>query len=137
MPRLIKKYPNRRLYDTHTSSYIKHEDVKELVLKGHTVKVTDAKTDKDLTQMVLLQILMDIDEKGDQDHQFFNDLILHHMIRLHQHENIFLSKAFRDYVSYLSQLTYSRNVEDFAQYNLDYMNQWQNLVQNFFFKQDK
>ena len=137
MPRLIKKYPNRRLYDTHTSTYIKHDDVKSLVLKGHTVQVIDVKTDKDLTQMVLLQILMDIEEKGDIEHQFFNGIILHHMIRLQKHDNIFLSKAFRDYISYLSQLTYSRNVEDFAQYNIDYMNQWQNLVNNFFFVQKK
>lgn len=133
MPRLIKKYPNRRLYDLVTSAYIKQDDVKDLILKGHTVQVIDVKTDKDITQMVLLQILIDMEEKEKTEKQFFNDLILHHMIRLQNHDNAFLSKAFRDYISYLSQLTHSSNVEDFTQHNLDYINQWQSVVNNFFF----
>lgn len=133
MPRLIKKYANRRLYDTRTSAYIKQDDLKELIIGGHNVQVLDAKSQKDLTQMVLLQILMDIEEHEETSHQFFNDLILHHMIRLHQHENIFFAKAFQDYVTYLSRLTYSQNMDDFTQSNLHYMNTWQNLVQNFFF----
>lgn len=134
MPRLIKKYPNRRLYDTRTSVYIKHEDVRDLILEGHTVKVIDTKNDKDVTQIVLLQILMEMEEQGDSEHQFFNDLILHQMIRFHQHDSIFLSKAFRDYVSYLSHLTYSQSVDEFSQYNLDYMSQWQKTMKQFFFQ---
>ena len=52
--RLIKKYPNRRLYDTKTSAYITLSDVKELVLKYEGFKVLDAKTAEDLTRSILL-----------------------------------------------------------------------------------
>lgn len=54
--RLIKKYPNRRLYDTQTSSYITLADVKQLVLDSEQFSVLDAKTDEDLTRSILLQI---------------------------------------------------------------------------------
>lgn len=57
--RLIKKYPNRRLYDTKTSSYITLADVKELVLKTEEFHVVDAKTGDDLTRSILLQIILD------------------------------------------------------------------------------
>ena len=52
--RLIKKYPNRRLYDTRTSSYITLNDVKDLVLAQEKFKVVDAKTSEDLTRSILL-----------------------------------------------------------------------------------
>ena len=52
--RLIKKYPNRRLYDTQTSSYITLADVKELVLKHEEFQVIDAKSSEDLTRPILL-----------------------------------------------------------------------------------
>jgi polyhydroxyalkanoate synthesis repressor PhaR len=55
--RLIKKYPNRRLYDTSTSTYIKIDDVKELVVKQVSFRIVDAKTDEDLTRSVLMQII--------------------------------------------------------------------------------
>lgn len=57
--RLIKKYPNRRLYDTKTSSYITLADVKELVLKTEDFQVVDAKSGDDLTRSILLQIILD------------------------------------------------------------------------------
>ena len=56
-PRIIKKYPNRRLYDTETSSYITLADVKKLVLEPVAFKVEDAKTHEDLTRAILLQII--------------------------------------------------------------------------------
>ena len=55
--RLIKKYPNRRLYDTETSTYITLTDVKQLVLDQEEFKVIDAKTNEDLTRSILLQII--------------------------------------------------------------------------------
>ena len=55
--RLIKKYPNRRLYDTAISSYVTLEDVKGLVLDGVDFEVTDAKSGADLTRTILLQII--------------------------------------------------------------------------------
>ncbi len=63
-PRLIKKYPNRRLYDTETSSYITLADVKQLVLSGEPFTVVDAKTSDDLTRSILLQIILDEESSG-------------------------------------------------------------------------
>jgi len=62
--RLIKKYPNRRLYDTATSSYITLADVKHLVLEQIPFKVVDAKTNEDLTRSILLQIILEEESAG-------------------------------------------------------------------------
>jgi polyhydroxyalkanoate synthesis repressor PhaR len=62
--RLIKKYPNRRLYDTCTSSYITLSDVKELVLSNEEFQVVDAKSSEDLTRSVLLQIILEEESAG-------------------------------------------------------------------------
>ncbi len=62
--RLIKKYPNRRLYDTRTSSYITLADVKELVLAHAQFQVVDAKTSEDLTRSILLQIILEEEAGG-------------------------------------------------------------------------
>ena len=63
-PRIIKKYPNRRLYDTETSSYITLADVKKLVLEPVAFKVEDAKTHEDLTRSILLQIILEEETAG-------------------------------------------------------------------------
>ncbi|MES2564542.1 MAG: polyhydroxyalkanoate synthesis repressor PhaR [Pseudomonadota bacterium] len=62
--RVIKKYPNRRLYDTETSSYITLQDVKKLVLDQIDFHVEDAKTKDDLTRSILLQIILDEEAAG-------------------------------------------------------------------------
>src|SRR2546423_11132479 len=62
--RLIKKYPNRRLYDTKTSSYITLVDVKQMVLKQEEFQVVDAKSGDDLTRPILLQIILEEESGG-------------------------------------------------------------------------
>jgi polyhydroxyalkanoate synthesis repressor PhaR len=62
--RIVKKYPNRRLYDTQTSGYITLENVKALVLSNQVFKVVDAKTDEDLTRSILLQIILEEEAGG-------------------------------------------------------------------------
>ncbi|MDN5923897.1 MAG: polyhydroxyalkanoate synthesis repressor PhaR [Xanthomonadales bacterium] len=62
--RIIKKYPNRRLYDTEISSYITLEDVHQLVIDNEDFAVHDAKTGDDLTRSVLLQIISEHEEHG-------------------------------------------------------------------------
>ena len=62
--RLIKKYPNRRLYDTHTSAYITLADVKQLVLNSEAFQVVDAKSGEDLTRSILLQIILEEESGG-------------------------------------------------------------------------
>jgi len=63
--RIIKKYPNRRLYDTEVSKYITMEDLKKLVLDGTDFTVVDVKTEEDLTRSVLLQIIAEQEHGGD------------------------------------------------------------------------
>ena len=63
-PRLIKKYPNRRLYDTKTSAYITLSDVKDLVLSKENFNVLDAKTSEDITRSILLQIILEEEAAG-------------------------------------------------------------------------
>ena len=58
-PRIIKKYANRRLYDTGSSQSITLQDVRDLVGAGHSIQVVEAKTGKDVTRSVLLQIVAD------------------------------------------------------------------------------
>src|SRR5258706_1582357 len=62
--RQIKKYPNRRLYDTRTSAYITLVDVKKLVMQGEEFQVVDAKTGEDLTRSILLQVIMEEESGG-------------------------------------------------------------------------
>ena len=62
--RLIKKYPNRRLYDTQTSTYVTLSDIKGLVMGGDPFKVVDAKTEDDLTRNILLQIILEEEACG-------------------------------------------------------------------------
>jgi polyhydroxyalkanoate synthesis repressor PhaR len=76
--RLIKKYPNRRLYDTKTSSYITLADVKQMVLKQEDFQVLDAKTGDELTRQILLQIILE--EESGSVPMFSSDL-LSQMIR--------------------------------------------------------
>jgi polyhydroxyalkanoate synthesis repressor PhaR len=78
--RLIKKYPNRRLYDTKTSAYITLADVKDLVLHQTGFQVVDAKTGEDLTRSILLQII--IEEEGAGAPMFSSDLLAQ-MIRFY------------------------------------------------------
>ena len=62
--RIIKKYPNRRLYDTETSSYVALADLKQLVMDHKTFAVRDAKTGDDLTRSILLQIILEEEAAG-------------------------------------------------------------------------
>ena len=78
--RLIKKYPNRRLYDTQTSAYITLNDVKCLVLSFENFKVVDARTGDDLTRTILLQIVVEEETAGVP--LFTADLLVQ-MIRFH------------------------------------------------------
>ena len=80
--RLIKKYPNRRLYDTQTSSYITLADVKQLVLNNENFTVVDAKSEEDLTRSILLQIILEEEANGQP---MFSSSALTQIIRYYGH----------------------------------------------------
>lgn len=77
--RIIRKYPNRRLYDTATSTYITLADVRRLVVEGVDLVIEDARTREDLTRSVLLQIIMD----GEMGQPLFSLDALTRLIRCH------------------------------------------------------
>lgn len=78
--RTIKKYPNRRLYDTANSGYITLTDVKQMVLENIDFVVVDAKSGEDLTRAILLQIILDEEGAG---MPMFSSEMLAQMIRFY------------------------------------------------------
>jgi polyhydroxyalkanoate synthesis repressor PhaR len=81
-PRILKKYPNRRLYDTEVSSYITLAEVKGMVLQGLDFEVRDAKTGDDLTRSILLQIILEEESGGVP---IFSTTMLSQIIRFYGH----------------------------------------------------
>ncbi len=80
--RVIKKYPNRRLYDTDTSTYITLAEVKQLVMDSEPFVVRDAKTNEDLTRSILLQIILEEEAGGAP---MFSEAALANIIRFYGH----------------------------------------------------
>lgn len=80
--RVIKKYPNRRLYDTDTSTYITLAEIKQLVMDSETFAVMDAKTGEDLTRSILLQIILEEEANGSP---MFTVPVLANIIRFYGH----------------------------------------------------
>ena len=78
--RVIKKYPNRRLYDTETSAYITLAEVRQLVMKTATFVVRDAKSNEDLTRSILLQIILEEETGGAP---MFTEAVLANIIRFY------------------------------------------------------
>ncbi|HEY1075728.1 MAG TPA: polyhydroxyalkanoate synthesis repressor PhaR, partial [Fontimonas sp.] len=77
-PRVIKKYPNRRLYDTHISRYITLEEIRQLVLNNIPFRVEDKRSEEDITRSILLQVIAEQEEGGDP---IFTTDLLEFMIR--------------------------------------------------------
>ena len=78
--RVIKKYPNRRLYDTDSSAYITLTEVKQLVVQAKPFVVRDAKTNEDLTRSILLQIILEEESGGVP---MFSEAVLANIIRFY------------------------------------------------------
>ena len=90
MARLIKKYKNRRLYDTEKSQYITVEELQRYVLEGLLFRVEDSINGKDLTSAVLLQIFVEMESGATQ---FLSAEMLRHLITLAHHP---MSQSFKD-----------------------------------------
>ncbi|MEY4420671.1 MAG: hypothetical protein RLZZ498_1267 [Pseudomonadota bacterium] len=80
--RVIKKYPNRRLYDTSTSSYVALTDIKQLVMTQTPFRVLDAKSGEDLTRSILLQIILEHESDGTP---ILTEQVLANIIRFYGH----------------------------------------------------
>ncbi|TXJ00896.1 MAG: polyhydroxyalkanoate synthesis repressor PhaR [Aquabacterium sp.] len=105
--RTIKKYPNRRLYDTQTSSYITLSDVKEMVMACEQFVIVDAKTGEDLTRSILLQIILEEESAG---MPMFSTQALAQIIRLYGNTmqglmGNYLEKNIQSFIDLQSRLT--------------------------------
>lgn len=79
--RVLKKYPNRRLYDTQESSYVTLDDVKELVLKHEEFQVIDSKSGTDITRTILMQIISE--QESCDGAPIFSNKMLQQLIRFY------------------------------------------------------
>ncbi|WP_440222004.1 polyhydroxyalkanoate synthesis repressor PhaR [Dokdonella sp. MW10] len=138
--RIIKKYPNRRLYDTEISSYITLEEVRQLVVDGEVFEVRDAKTGEDLTRSVLLQIISEHEERGQP---MFTTQLLSQVIRfygdslqgfmgsyLEKSLQVFLDQQqqFRSQLNNIMGRTPWSMLNDMTERNMD---MWKSLQQGF------
>ncbi len=80
--RLIRKYPNRRLYDTATSTYITLTEIKTFLLDGADFRVEDSKTKEDVTRSILLQVILEEESSGAP---LFSNDVLKQFIRFYGH----------------------------------------------------
>ena len=111
LPRVIKKYPNRRLYDTKTSNYITLAEIKRLVMDSQDFVVMDAKTGEDLTRSMLLQIILEEEAAGAP---MFSETVLANIIRFYGHAmqgfmGKYLESNVQSFMDMQSQLGESQN----------------------------
>ena len=119
--RVIKKYPNRRLYDTNTSAYITLSEVKQLVMARESVVVRDAKSGEDITRTIFLQIILEEEAGG---RPMFTEAALANIIRFYGHTmqgfmGSYLEKnvqAFTDIQGKLAEQTQGMTPEAWTQY---------------------
>lgn len=81
--RVIRKYANRRLYDTQQSRYVTLEDLRHLVLEEEAFRVEDAKSGEDLTRTILLSIITEQEQRHDNDADVFSNALLEQLIRIY------------------------------------------------------
>lgn len=132
MTRLIKKYKNRRLYDTKTSQYITVEQLQSYVVDGLLFRIEDSETGKDLTNSVLLQIIVEM-EAGPT--QFLSSEILRQIISLANHPmhtslKVMMEQMFHSIEKPLQNNPYQQATESWNQQMQEMMKQWQKVFKN-------
>jgi polyhydroxyalkanoate synthesis repressor PhaR len=101
-PRIIRKYANRRLYDTETSKHINREDVRKLIAAGTDIRVIDDASGDDITRDVLLQLVAEQERGG---RPVLSDAMLTHIIRFYEHpmQGMFGSWLQQSFETFLQQ----------------------------------
>lgn len=130
MTRLVKKYKNRRLYDTEISQYITLEQLRHYVIDGILFKVKDSDTEKDLTNSILLQIIVEM-EAGST--QFLSSEILRQIISLANHPmhtslKTMVEQMFHSMKKPLQNYPYHQATEAWNQQMQQMMKQWQKIL---------
>lgn len=139
--RIIKKYPNRRLYDTEESRYITLADVQKLVRDNESFKVVDTQSGDDITRNILIQVIIE-QESGDKPMfttemltkfiRFYDD-VTHGVFSSYLEKNLELfaeqNKLMRNQMSDFMGANALKSMTDIAQRNFDL---WQEVQNNFF-----
>jgi polyhydroxyalkanoate synthesis repressor PhaR len=138
---VLKKYANRRLYDTQKSAYVTLGDVAEVIREGKTVKAFDAKTKVDVTGFVLTQIIL---EEAKNNNALLPVSLLHMIIRygenvLHEFFENYLEQTIDVYVAYKREsdeqfkkwLEVGMDISGMAQQSLTRLNPFQALFDQF------
>ncbi|MDF2964815.1 MAG: accumulation regulator DNA-binding domain protein [Rickettsiaceae bacterium] len=113
---IIKKYPNRRLYDTSTSQYVTLENLFTMIKEGKDFRVEDVKTKEDLTKNVLTQIIFEQEAKG---YNILPESFLKHIIKMYDNNlqnlfSLYLEQAVKEF---------SRNIEAWENLGNQYKDQ--------------
>ena len=136
-PRVIKKYPNRRLYDTELSRYITLANIRELVMSGVSFQVIDTNSNEDLTRSILLQIMLEEESGGEP---LFSSTKLSQIIRFYGgttqsiftrylEESLSLFVQQQEQLKNLAGTNPIQTMTDMAQHNME---MWSDMQRNFF-----
>jgi len=137
--RIIKKYANRRLYDTAESRYIALDDIRQLVMDGKPFRVVDAGSGNDITRSILLQIIVEQEEKGQPmlSTRLLEQIILYYGDILQAFAGTYLEKSMDAFVSQqkilqeqmeqMLKLAPSSVMKDMARHNMEV---WKSMQEN-------
>ena len=137
---LIKKYANRRLYDTETSSHVTLDGIHDLIVNGHDVKIVEETTGEDISRSILLQIIAEREQSGRPmlDAGFLTRIIRLYGNPMQDMVGEFLSKSFDTFMD--QQASYQEQVrkamaatplETIQQLTADNLKAWQSMQDAF------
>ncbi|MCU7807070.1 MAG: polyhydroxyalkanoate synthesis repressor PhaR [Candidatus Thiodiazotropha sp. (ex Semelilucina semeliformis)] len=135
--RIIKKYPNRRLYDTEESKYITLAQLRQLIIQGEAIRVVDSTTEEDITRNILLQIILESESGGEP---LFTANMLSQIIRFYGGtlQGIFgryLEQSLSLFTQQQDQVRKNLGEDPFSamtQVAQDNMKMWTDMQKNFF-----
>jgi len=122
---LVKKYSNRRLYNTEKSAYITLQEMGQLIKKGHQIQVIDAETNEDVTAYILTQIIL---EEARQKNILLPTQVLHLII---QYGDNLLEEFFKNYFQQIinTYLTYKNSMDQQFRRWIDLGRNWSEMAQ--------
>ena len=137
--RVIKKYANRRLYDTAESRYIALADIRQLIVDGEQFRVVDDRSGEDITRSILLQLIVELEEGGQPmlSSRLLEQIILYYGNTLQAFVGTYLEKSMdsfirqqqvlQDQMESMLRMTPSTVLKDMAERNLEL---WKNMQEN-------
>lgn len=139
--RILKKYPNRRIYDTHNSTYINLDDIRKMVIEGIDFKVVDSKSNADLTRSVLLQLITE--QESETNPLFSADNLKSFIHYYDQNQQHLFSEYMNQSLNFFQQQQeqFNKNMQDmmtvnpmqlFSEYSKRNTQMWKKMQESFF-----